>query len=235
MKRNRKFNLDDHIISPTEAEELLASDDLCGYEVGSDEMAIAKVLLFSMWVGEDDIQLAAVSAVPLPRVREISEKLRSAKVFGAGLNHRSEYMAKGGSIALSCDIACGMGQLRRSHKDGKAAWQMTDAGLEHVESTLLAKPAAQKMMGDLQAAQGLPREGWKDVIGKSKQAYFCPKCKYVGSVLIDRHADVMSVVYAIALDHESKRPQCDQIPTGFRARAPQCSDEEWNKVIGRTA
>ena len=85
-------------------------------------------------------------------------------------------------------------------------------------------------MDRLDASNGLPKGAWRKGIGKSRQDYYCPKCHYIGQVLLPRRADLISALYAIAADHETHCPNCNAIPTELRVRAPQCTNEEWNKL-----
>lgn len=118
------------LITPEEAEKLLSNPEVLGLD--EEAMPVGKVLIFSVFVGEEEEQLSIASGVPLEQVKTIAAILRNAKVFGAGLDHRADYLGDGGGLALGLDVACGQGQLMRGKpKDGEATWVMTDAGLDY--------------------------------------------------------------------------------------------------------
>lgn len=159
------------LLTPEEAEIVLSSKDGCGLEPNSPDMTIGKVLLFSAWVGEDIPQLSIVSGLPETEVFAIAEKLTHAGVFGSGDDHAADYLGDSGGLCLSLDVSCGMGQLRRGDDSTPAnqTWQMTEAGLDHVERELLPRPEAQALMDSLDKENGMKPGTWRSGLDKRRK------------------------------------------------------------------
>ncbi len=125
-------------------ETMISDPALCGLAVNDFRArAVAKILIFSAFVGEDETQLSLMSGEDLLRTQEVCEALKKAGVFGTGVNHFEDYFrGEGMGITFNCDLACGQGMLKRSMKDGKATWQMTEQGSDYVQNDLLKNPEA---------------------------------------------------------------------------------------------
>jgi hypothetical protein len=158
------FDPDSHVPSAEELELILTGEGF-NYKLGSVELDVAKICIFTIWVGENEEQLAILSSVPLDRVRIIAAVLRATKVFGAGLNHRHEYLKDGGNIALQLNISCGMGLMERvGDSKGKATFRITQAGRDYVEGDLLTKRDAREFFDDLDRRFGAKGE-WRKRLG----------------------------------------------------------------------
>ena len=152
-----------------QVDTVISDPNICGSENGKERM-VAKILIFSAYVGEDEVQLSILSGLPLEAVKRISAMLKKNGVFGAGIDHHADYLENESSgVVLNCDIACGTNHLKRSVKDGEAAWKMTDEGLSYVEEKLLPKPEAQAMFDRIDKADGKKPGAWrKSWKGKKK-------------------------------------------------------------------
>lgn len=65
------------------------------------------------------------------------------------------------------------------------------------------------------------------------QEYFCSHCRYVGTITVKDHADVMAVLYALDSDHRLNRPNCAADVMAIRVRNPElCTPEEWTFMTG---
>lgn len=150
------------ILTLEEVEGLLEDPDICGLKSGSHEFDIGKVLVFAAFVGEEPEQLAIASGLTLSQVKKIAAALVKNGVFGCGNDLAHDYLEHDGSvICLNCDIACGMGELKRGRKAGEVTWVMTDKGLAKVENGLLKTPEAQAFMDELDVQMGRPKGNWR--------------------------------------------------------------------------
>jgi hypothetical protein len=147
-----KFDPNDYCPSPQDIEEVLTSKEF-NYKPGSIDLSVAKILLFTVWAGEDIEQLSALSGVPLDQTCLIATALRATNVFGKGINHREEYFAEeGGGTALSLDICCAMGLAIRTGGVGPSAtFKLTQAGIDSVHRDLIVNPEARAFMDRLKA------------------------------------------------------------------------------------
>jgi len=126
-----------------DVKEMLLDPDICG--AGEEEMPVGKILLFSAFVGEDDIALSSLTGLPIEEVFSISKTLIKNGVFGAGLDHYRDYFIDDHSaITLNCDIACGKNMLIRGCVDGEPTWKNTAEGKLEVERIIERKRQAKE-------------------------------------------------------------------------------------------
>lgn len=59
-----------------------------------------------------------------------------------------------------------------------------------------------------------------------RQEYECEKCGVESHVNVDRHEDVMSVVYKLEADHKKWSPECDQPVRKLRVRNKGANNAE---------
>lgn len=79
------------------------------------EFSVAMVLLAAARVGPREVDLMKELDWPSSKIRPIARHLRLGGVFDRGKVHHSGWFDKEtGSIAFWCDVAIGMGYLRRA-------------------------------------------------------------------------------------------------------------------------
>jgi len=70
-----------------------------------------------------------------------------------------------------------------------------------------------------------------DTEGLKKQEYFCQHCGINGSVLIEEHADVSTVVNVLDLDHKQHAPHCHTSASALRVRTEASEEKDRGAII----
>ena len=64
-----------------------------------------------------------------------------------------------------------------------------------------------------------------------KQEYFCQHCGINGSVLIEEHADVSTVVNLLAGDHQKNAPGCPSPASGLRVLTDKSGNDKRGAIV----
>ncbi len=71
----------------------------------------------------------------------------------------------------------------------------------------------------------------KGVSMQKKQEYFCPYCGINGTVLIEEHADVSTVVNQLDADHKKNAPGCPSPESGLRVRTEASAEKDRGAIV----